>query len=328
MAQVFISHAHSDESLAREVAVLIGDALALAPGDFFLSSQEGRGVAPAASIRASIMNELRSVPALVVLLTPKAAASPWVWLEAGSRLGSADRATPIIIVPSARFVPLLAPVADLRCLQMDNDGELHELVRAIGRILNRTPLDFLNYKPALEDVVQHSAQAYSLAAERRERAMSWVKGHVVAMILVAAGLGTLAYGIWLAKVAPPRTTEGETLQRNEDFAKTAAKFLKMKGKVKSAQSAVQGATVMVSPREKKDPSTCQEPDCTMTTTTSKGEFVLDLTKIKVSNDETVVISVVAPEYAFYSENFDVDVRATNQGDAPLVVTLSVAPSPR
>src|SRR5690606_19713983 len=79
MAMVFISHAHADELLARKISALLGDAVGLAPGDFFLSSQEGHGVAPAMSIRGAIMQELRTVPTLVVVLTPRSAASPWVW---------------------------------------------------------------------------------------------------------------------------------------------------------------------------------------------------------------------------------------------------------
>src|SRR5690606_20290459 len=36
MAMVFISHAHADELLARKISALLGDAVGLAPGDFFL----------------------------------------------------------------------------------------------------------------------------------------------------------------------------------------------------------------------------------------------------------------------------------------------------
>ena len=333
MALVFISHAHSEESLARKVAVLLADALGLSPADFFLSSQEGHGVAPAASIRASIVNELRNVAALVVLLTPKAAASPWVWLEAGNRLGCADKTSPVFVVPSARFVPLLAPVADLRCLQLDNDGELHELVRAIGKSLDRPPRDFLNYKPALEDVIQFSAQTHSLAAEKRMRAISWLKRNAAGLILMAAGLGMLTYGSWLARGRPPAETAGTsereaaTLQEfNDTLASNAAKFLVLKGRVTSAQSSVHGATVMVSLEgEVQDPSACLEPACTKKTTTTEGEFTIDLTKIQATNGDGVVLSVVRPGFAFFSKEIVVDVRAMDAGTAPQSVVLAALP---
>jgi hypothetical protein len=330
MAQIFISHSHDDESLARKVAGLLGDALGLSPADFFLSSQEGQGVAPAASIRASIVNELRSVPALVVLLTPEAAASPWVWLEAGSRLGCADKSAPLFVVPSARFVPLLAPVADLRCLQLGNDGELHELVRAVGKSLGRPPLDFLSYKPALEDLVQVSAEAYSLSTERRVRAISWLKRHAVALILMAAGLGMLTYGGWLVRVASSQETTGTggreavSLQEfNDILASNAATFLRLKGRVTSSQSAVHGAAVMVSREgDVQDPSACLEPACTKKTTTTEGEFTIDLTKIQASNGDNVVLSVAKPGFAFFSKELVVDVRAMDAGTAPQSVALA------
>lgn len=334
MALVFISHAHSDEAVARKVAGLLGDALGLIPADFFLSSQEGRGVAPAASIRASIVNELRTVPALVVVLTPRAAASPWVWLEAGNRLGSADKSSPIFIVPSARFVPLLAPVADLRCLQLDNDGELHELVQAVGKNLGRAPLDFLSYKAALDDLIQCSAQAYSLSAEKRMRAVSWFKGHALGLALMAVGLGMLGYGSWLARVAssqqaPTGTSDREAAalqQFNNTLASTAAKYLVLKGRVMSAQSGVHGATVMVSlTGEVKDASACLEPDCTKKATTTEGSFTIDLTKIQARNGDSVILSVVAPNLPFFSKELVVDVRAMEAGTAPLSVMLTQPP---
>lgn len=333
MALVFISHAHSDESVARKVAGLLGDALGLSPADFFLSSQEGHGVAPAASIRASIVNELRNVPALVVVLTPKAAASAWVWLEAGNRLGCPDKTSPIFIVPAARFVPLLAPVADLRCLQLDNAGELHELVHAVGKNLGRKPLDFLDYKSALDELIQCSAQAYSLSAEKRARAVSWLKRHALGLALLAAGAGMLGYGSWLARVAssqnPTGASEREaaTLQQfNDTLASTAAKYLVLKGRVTSSQGAVHGSTVMVSlTGEVKDPSACLEPNCTKKTTTTEGSFSIDLTKIQARSGDTVVLSVVTPGLPFFSKEFLVDVRAMEAGAAPLSIVLAAQP---
>lgn len=333
MALVFISHAHSDESLARKVAGLLGDALGLNPADFFLSSQEGHGVAPAANIRASIVNELRTVPALVVLLTPRAASSPWVWLEAGNRLGCPDKTSPVFIVPSARFVPLLAPVADLRCLRLDNDGELHELVQAVGKLLGKPPLDFLSYKPALDDLMQCSSEAYSLSSEKRARVMSWLKGPTLGLILTVAGLGMLAYGIWAARAAPPSKAvatsqqDAAALQEfNDTLASNASKYLVLKGRVTSTQGGVHGATVMVSLEgEVQDPSACQEPACTKTATTTEGEFTINLTKIQATNGDSVILSVVRPGLAFFSKEIVVDVRAMDAGTAPQTVVLSALP---
>jgi hypothetical protein len=273
------------------------------------------------------------VPALVVLLTPKAASSPWVWLEAGNRLGCTDKANPVFVVPSARFVPLLAPVADLRCLQLDNDGELHELVQAVGKSLGKPPRDFLNYRPALEDLTQCSAEAYSLSDEKRARALAWLKGPTLGMILTAAGLGLLAYGGWRVRDAPAPVATGTSereaaaLQEfNDTLARNASKFLVLKGRVTSAQSGVHGAAVMVSfEGDVQDPSTCREPACTKTTTTTEGEFTINLTKIQANNGDRVVLSVVRQGLAFFSKELVVDVRAMDAGTAPQTVVLNALP---
>jgi len=332
MALVFISHATSDEMLARKVAGLLGAALRLSPADFFLSSEEGHGVAPAASILTSIVDELRTVPALVVLLTPRAAASPWVWLEAGSRLGCADKSAPLFLVPSARFVSLLSPVAGQRCLQLDSDGALHELVRAVGKALGRSPVDVLDYRSALEELVACSAQEYSPAVEKRARAVTRLKRYAAGWILLAAGLGTVVYGSWLVRVARSAATGADKSEteaivgKNEDLAASASRYLVLKGRVTSANAAVHGATVMVSREgEVRDPSACEEPDCTKRTTTTDGEFTIVLTKIKVQSGDSVVLSVESPGFEFFSKELVVDVRAMDVATAPQSVRLVPRP---
>lgn len=334
MALVFISHAHADETLARKVAAMLGDALGLTPADFFLSSQEGRGVAPSASIRASIIEELRTVPALVVLLTPRAAISPWVWLEAGNRLGCADRSSPIFLVPSARFMSLLAPVADMRGLQLDNDGELHELVRAVSQNVGKPPHDFLSYKPALDDVVRTVSHAYALGSERRARAMSWVARHAIGLILAVIGAVALAAAGRMAlepsqEVATGGAGEVDALQAmNNALAASASRFLVLKGRVTHEQAGVHGATVMVArDGERTEPDACEEPECTMRTTTTDGEFTIDLTRIQVRNGDPVVMSVVREGFEFFSRELEVDVRAMDVRTAPQNVMLATRALP-
>src|SRR4029450_4592339 len=126
--------------------------------DLFASSEEGRGVAPAASIQQGVLAALASAPCLIVLLTPKSALSRWVWLEAGNRLGQGDRPNPLFVCPSARFTSLLGPVGDKKSLNLDNEDELVELVQAVGKILGRTPRDDLAYKPPLADLAAASGR--------------------------------------------------------------------------------------------------------------------------------------------------------------------------
>ena len=78
MTCVFVSHAHGDNSLAYGMCALLRDALGLAPEDFFMSSEKGRGVGPGGNIQDEILDALSASPVLIVLLTPKSALSRWV----------------------------------------------------------------------------------------------------------------------------------------------------------------------------------------------------------------------------------------------------------
>jgi hypothetical protein len=322
MPLVFVSHAHSGELLSRRLISLLRDALALSPEDFFVSSQEGRGVAPAASIRAEITQRLAEAPVLIVLLTPRSAGSPWVWLEAGNRLGSPGRPNPIFVVPSDRFVSLLQPVADLRCIRLDNDGELHELVRAVAATLDRPVRDVLDYKRSLAELQAAAVAVGSGRGERRARAAAWVRSNWWALGVMAIGLGAAAYPRSPGAVADPSIDAA----LNAEVVRTAARFLVLRGTVLAGEQPVQGASVMASrDNEVRNPADCLEPQCTLRRTTSDGEFLIDLTRIQAQNGDDIVMSVDAPGFAFFSRNLKVDVRAVDVRVPTYFVKLSSAP---
>lgn len=329
MANVFISHAHSDEALARRLAQFLQTGLGLSPEDFFLSSQEGHGVAPAESIRASIESTLRSAPAFVVLMTPRASASAWVWLEAGGRLAVNASTPPIFVVPSARFVSLLAPVSDMRAVQIEKEGELHELLKAVGRNLGKTPVDVLTYRPALEDLRTASMAAYAAGVEKRQHTWSWLKAHGIGLAVAAAGLAMLIYsGRHRPAPSGQAVATSDEWQRiealNEARVKTAQQYMVLNGIVSSGRGPVQGATVMAARQEVHDPSACHEPDCTVRDSTSEGEFTIDLTKIQANNHDSITLSIVKPGFAFYSKEVQLNVRVTDGRTAPQTVVLAAA----
>src|SRR5262249_51954870 len=148
--------------LTQKIVAFLSSGLGLQPSEFFCSSQEGRGVAPAAPIRDEVMKELAIAGALIVVLTPNSAVSPWVWLEAGSRLGAADKPNPLFVVPSGRFQSLLRPVADLRYLRLDQEGDLHELVKAVAARVGKPSGEPLTYQPELTELVGTTRRLYSV----------------------------------------------------------------------------------------------------------------------------------------------------------------------
>jgi len=321
MARVFISHAHSDEALARRIAVLLRDALNVDPSDFFLSSQGGRGVAPAANIRGEIFTALSEVPALIVLVTPQSAGRPWVWLEAGHRLGRPDRTNPIFVVPSERYVTLLQPVADLRCICLDHDDDLIEMVNAVGASVGKAPLAVLSYKPALGELVQAAKSAYSAGAEQRLRAMAWARRYGVTVLVAIIAVTGAFYARSLVEnanqVAEDALNEVARLKTdlsganevvNVEVSKTAARYLQLKGVVKWQEKPVNGAHVIAS-LQSNVPADCEPPVCSHDDTTSAGEFLLDLTKIAAKKDDDIVLRVSAPEFEPFSKRVKLDVRA-------------------
>jgi TIR domain-containing protein len=327
VAKVFISHAHGDKVLAAKVVELLASALALKPADFFCSSQEGRGVAPAAPIREEALRNLTAAPVLIVLLTPKSAESRWVWLEAGGRLASTDRQNPIFVVPSERHKPLLQPVADLRCLQLDNEGELHELVKEVAQRLDTKPAEILDYHAQLKDLADTTRRTYSPFRERSARAGAWLKTNaaLVLLTIMLAG-GTMAYGAY-NEVA--LNAEGNCVDAlNEGVVNAAARYLTLKGRVVSGPRNVPDAIVMASHgTDVKDPAACQEPGCTLTRTTTEGQFTIPLTRIQARDGDDVVLSVVKAGFNFFSQEVRVDVRAMDAKVAPQIVSLDAAAGP-
>ena len=326
MPSVFISHSHSDKVLARGLCAMLRDALALGPEDFFTSSEEGRGVAPAASIQQGVQEALASAPCLIVLLTPRSVLSRWVWLEAGNRLGQRDRANPLFVCPSQRFTSLLGPVGDKKSLNLDNEDELVELVQAVGKILGRTPRDYLSYKPPLADLAAVTAREYSTARERRDSAFAAAKRYWLPVVLAPL---MLVAGYWYGSGALSRaqaTIESGDVQRNQDVAALAARYFILTGTVvaQKTSAAVAEALVMASrDQDVRDRTKCEEPRCTSWTTDTDGKFSLDLTKIRAVKDDMITLIVVKPGFVTNTKLLQIDVRAMDSTVAPQSVRLAM-----
>lgn len=330
MPLVFISHAHSDNALARGLCALLRDALALGPDDFFVSSEEGRGVAPSANIQQSVLSALSTASTLIVILTPRSALSRWVWLEAGSRLGQPHMANPLFVCPSARYTSLLGPIGEQKALNLDNENELVELVTAVGKTLQRTPRDFLSYKPALSELATTAAREYSVVRERRDATVAWVRRHWLSLAL-APLLAVLALGyVSMALNDAQEEARKTDVQRNNETAALVSRFLVLTGTVvsQSDNQAVEDALVMASrSQDVKDQAGCAEPLCTSWTTDTDGKFSIDLTKISAEKEDTITLIVLKPGFAPNRKLIRIDVRAMDATVAPQSVRLSTAGQP-
>jgi hypothetical protein len=331
MALVFISHAHGDRLLARGICSLLRDALALNPEDFFLSSEEGRGVGPARNIQDDILAALAAAPALIVLLTPKSALSRWVWLEAGNRLGKVNAANPLLVCPSERFTSLLGPLSHTKSLNLDNEGELVELVAKIGEILGRPPRNHLSYKPALDELAALTRREYSPARVLRGKLLSWTARNAAALVLAPL---MLVAGWWYGRLPLQEALEKAYAQaatgQNEQLSALASRYLILNGTVNSQEGdrPIPDAVVMASKDQSvRAESACRPPECTHVKTFSNGEFSIDLTRISAAKEDHITLTVVKPGFETVTNSVRVDVRAMDVRVAPQTVKLAPVVTP-
>ena len=255
----------------------------------FMSSEKGRGVGPGGNIQAEILEALATAPVLIVLLTPKSALSRWVWLEAGTRLGKPNAANPLLVCPSERFTSLLGPLSHSKALNLDNEGELVELVAAAGKILGRAPRDYLSYKPALDDLAALARQEYSSARERRSKVVSWIGRHAAAFVLAPL---MLVSGWYYGRAPLENSIDQVAVQaaagQNQELSALAARYLILNGTVnsKDGNTPISEALVFASRDQAvREESKCREPECTFRKTVTNGEFSIDLTRIKAEKED-------------------------------------------
>ena len=94
-----------------------------------------------------------------------------------------DAASPLILCPSARFTSLLGPLSSLKSLNLDNGGELEELVVKVGEVLRRQPGRPLDYKTALDELVALARREYSQARVLSSTIGSWALRNAGALAL-------------------------------------------------------------------------------------------------------------------------------------------------
>jgi len=363
MARIFLSHAHADRELAGKLATLLKNALDLRGAhDVFCSSREGAGVTPGAEIRQEVIQHLTSASALIVLLTPQSVGSPWVWFEAGARLAGPTRENPLFVVPGERFKALPNVIGDLRALSLDNTGEAHELVAAVAARLGTSPSAVGAYSADADELTATAKRKYSRFNETRLRVASWATAHALLLLVIGIGtvalmaaLGSRAKSAAAAQAAEAGNTEA-ILLANEEKRQAVGTFLKWQGQLLSSRPASAGepltagepcvesaergpnqvpiamATVMAWRSDtrgvKDDPASCREPECAHDTTSGDGKFEIDLTKIKITRGEQIVLVVKAPSLQPVScrLNINVNTEGRTTSIANQIQRLTVTPA--
>jgi hypothetical protein len=130
-AQIFISHAHEDEELARRVLVCLHACLHVEKEAIRCTSAAGHGLRVGADVRLSLRDDLRAAPIIIGLLTPAGARSPWVQAELSIGWGS-DKLVCCLLggVDQSELSPVLDGIHKL---ELSDYRSIRNLVHAITR---------------------------------------------------------------------------------------------------------------------------------------------------------------------------------------------------
>lgn len=100
MSQIFISHAHEDEALARELLTLLELGAGVPGAAVFCSSQPGQGVAAGEPLRERLRQALLDARLGIALVTPLYFESRYCQCELGALWISTKPVLPLIVPPS------------------------------------------------------------------------------------------------------------------------------------------------------------------------------------------------------------------------------------
>src|SRR5262249_16371376 len=132
---IFISHTHSDQILAEEVARLIDDLFGKDRVKVSFSSKKelDGGISPGDQWFRWIVDQVRDAEVAFILLTPASIQKPWVLWEAGAVAGAAfagsdkeRRVVPITFGITSADVP--TPFAGTQLLNGASETDVNKLV--------------------------------------------------------------------------------------------------------------------------------------------------------------------------------------------------------
>ena len=142
MTRIFISHSHSDETIADLLVDFLGEAIEVSKGDIRCTSDPNHGLDfSSASISDQLKNDLKNAGALIVLVTVDSLRSPWILFEVGS-FWTTDKLVAPIVGPGLEFEDLPGPLKGYRSIRITNEGANHELNELVNQLNQRLALPF------------------------------------------------------------------------------------------------------------------------------------------------------------------------------------------
>jgi hypothetical protein len=148
---VFLSHIHSDQTIANSLESLIRSAL-LGGVEVFNSSNR-KSIAVGEPWRDVIVERLRVSPTILILATPESVSSPWVNFEAGGAWVTGNRVIPCCakgMTPSSLPVPL----SHLQAIDLSSPEDIRSLLKHLADVANLDAPLQLDYQEAVAALME------------------------------------------------------------------------------------------------------------------------------------------------------------------------------
>ena len=142
MTRIFISHSHSDETIADLLVDFLGEAIEVSKGDIRCTSDPNHGLDfSSASISDQLKNDLKNAGALIVLVTVDSLRSPWILFEVGS-FWTTDKLVAPIVGPGLDFEDLPGPLKGYRSIRISDENAEDELNELVNQLHAKLTLPF------------------------------------------------------------------------------------------------------------------------------------------------------------------------------------------
>ena len=156
--KVFISHSSSDVGIAKGLIDLLQKALHLTSDEIRCTSVDGFRMPGGASIDDTLRAEVHNADVLIGLVTPRSLASAYVTFELGARWG-AERPMIPLLAYGVTAGDLDEPLGGINALDSSQEGQVHQLVEDLARILAIHPDKTSSYAGAVNDLVRQSIES-------------------------------------------------------------------------------------------------------------------------------------------------------------------------
>lgn len=160
---LFLSHSHADRALAQDVADFLRVALRLGFEEIRCTSAKGYKLPGGAHTETQLRREVHEAGVVVGLLSRASLDSLYVAFELGARWG-AERPLVPLFAPGFDASELEGPLSATNGLRADDPADLHQLVRDLARMLDRTPESPSAYQRNLDAVLAYDASQPTEAA--------------------------------------------------------------------------------------------------------------------------------------------------------------------